>query len=324
MDYKLTTDAETFLAYWSSIKNYDELPSEWVLQFRLAKVWAQPMDPLKAKLLKVSPGVRGIIAANVSAFVQEVYSDEEIAKLLATDADKKVIKPFLDGTWRLPGMTLEEGPNSQKQYESRTAILRVLPQLLKSEDADWVYSRAKVGDLFPDYVIAASRLDSVKGVKWLEKAIPDEPNQVSRCRMLVALGQVGGPDVQAYVVDHYYTDNKLEYNVGGLQEEFVNEVVKLPTEKARPLLRALVQDPRFATLGWSATRAFAENCQIFLGKKPAEADAYLAIDYPAGIYDFEQRVQDRKEHPKETERVLQATREFQRFLLKSLMPSGSP
>jgi hypothetical protein len=81
------------------------------------------------------------------------------------------------------------------------------------------------------------------------------------------------------------------------------------------MLAALVRDKRFGTLGWGVTRAFARNCQVFLGRSPLEAADYLAMQHPLREYDFESHPELRSKFPKQTQEVLRQTAIFQKFLV---------
>ncbi len=90
----------------------------------------------------------------------------------------------------------------------------------------------------------------------MKNALLEEPDQLTRCYLLEALWSVGGEPQLSYVKDRYFADKKPKYNAGGLQENLIELVGQEEGTKADQLLKALVLDRRFTTLGWAATRAF--------------------------------------------------------------------
>jgi hypothetical protein len=311
--------SKAFRAYWSSIPNAEELPSEWVFAFRKAIAWHRSVKDVKVSLSKLESPARPIIEAIVYLQMpnDHVYAEQDVVKELA-GVDPKILRGLMDGSWRLPGMTLPTGPNSKDQQELKAFVLANSPQFFKTEDAQWLYDMAMSGGMpFSDYVIGAAQVDPSKGFDWLKMAAEKEGLQNQRTRLLLAVWQTQGANSIKYLTDRYYDESKPEYNIGGLQEEFIQKL-SLRGKASVPLLVAIIRDKRFMRLGWTATRMFAEHAELLFGEKPRQAKNYLSVDHPLGVYDYERRPAMREKFPSETKRVVVATKEFQEFLLKEM------
>lgn len=316
--------AKEFAKYWKAVPRPNELPSEWVFRFNKARGWNLPTKPLKDELTKVRPPDRAIVMTSVAAFVPEVYSEDALVATLRRDVPADALRGYLDGSWRLPGMTLISGPNSRDQRECRKLLLRILPRLLKPEDGQWVLALAKRGKaLRTDHVIAAARLDPLMGKGWLQAALRQEQDQFRRCRLLVALARIGGGDVLEFVVARYYRESKPEYSAGGLQEHFVREILNEASSTSKPLLERMILDGRFTSLSWAPTRAIAHGWRLFFTERPREVGRYLGVKHRMGTYDFEQRPKLRQEYPVDTKHVLMQTRAFQQFLQQRLRKANT-
>ena len=307
------SDAEA-VRYWQSVQEPRALPSEWVFRARRAIAWGTDIGGMKQALITdVPPSDAGLVAAAVSAFVPSVYTDTEVIELLKK-TDHVTLRRFLEGTLRRPGVTLKQGPNSTTQMEVREVVLRMLHQILKKDDAQWVYDAAGKDDLSSRYIVAAARLDPPKGVDWLRDAIEKDTDQLNRCILLQALWSVGGDAQLLFIKDRYFAEKKPEYNAGGLQENLIERLAKEEGAKAAPLLKALVLDRRFTTLGWAATRAFAKNAALILGEETKEVKRYLGVEHRMGVYDFEHRPEQREKYLVDTKHVLMQTEAFQIYL----------
>lgn len=303
---------KVFDKYLAEAGTITELPSEWVFRFRLAKEWKRDLKALRRELSQLKMPARGICTASVAAFVKDVYTDNEVADTIA-GIDKKTLRALLEGKWTLPGMSLRSGPNAPDQMDLRKIILRVAPKVLAKEDAQWVYDAAK-WPLSSRYVIAAAKLHPENGVGWLKKAILKNRDQFYRCEMLEAIWVVGGKSQMSYIKDRYFADSKPEFSFGGLQQDLIERLGKNEGAKAAALLKALVLDRRFTTLGWAATLAFARNATIILGEQTKEAKRYLGVQHQMGIFDFERHPEKREKYLVDTKHVLMQTDAFQIYL----------
>lgn len=302
--------------YWENIDDIETLPSEWVYRFRRARGWGKDVVTTKKELLeRVRPAHVGILVASVRAFVPSVYTDEEVTQVLARSGDRKLLRGILEQTLRRPGISLKYGPNSTHQRKVRQVLLRVAPKVFAKEDAQWVYDATDPKEwVSVYYIIAAAELDPEKGVDWLKEAIKKDGDQLRRCKLLEALWSVGGESQISYIKDRYFADSKPKYNAGGLQENLIERFGKNGGEKAAPLLKALVLDRRFTTLGWAAMRAFAKNAAVILGEETKEVKRYLGVKHRMGVYDFEQQPKGRDKYLVDTKHVLMQTEAFQIYL----------
>ncbi len=322
-----------FLEYWNSVPKPELLASEWVFRFNKAQVanWKKPLEPIKKELAaKTSGAQRAILIATIQAHVParwshlpKVYTEAEVLDSLKNDIDKTTIRKFLNGDWNLPGSTLKSGPNSKIPWETRAVVLRHAPQLLEKEDAQWIYELGHEKDWIRiDHLIAAAQLNPQKGVEWLKKDIEISNKtyyQSRRCILMDALWSLGGESQIPYIKDRYFEDSKPEYNSGGLQEDLIIKLGKNGGKLAAPLLKALVLDKRFASLGWAATRAFATNAAIILGEETKEVMRYLTVEHRMGVGSFEQRPQDRDKYLVDTTHVLMQTEAFQIYLQSEVL-----
>jgi hypothetical protein len=308
-------DSKKAKEYFDTIKDEHAIPSEWVFRFRRASLWQVDRGEIRSRLLKLDEPTKGIAAAAVSAFLPGELADEDVVGALKA-SDAGILRRYLEGKWRMAGMTLAGGPNSKHQWKTRREILRLAPKVFTKADAQWIHDAGfgLDGDFDLHYIVAAATLDPSKGVQQLMDGIGLARDQGVRCAMLAALWSVGGEPQISYIKDRYFAEKKPEYNAGGLQEDLIERLAKDDGEKAAPLLRALVLDKRFTTLGWAATRAFAKNAELLLGEETKEVKRYLGVEHRMGVYDFEHRPEERDKYLVDTKHVLMQTEAFQRYL----------
>jgi hypothetical protein len=309
--------------YWNSIEDIHVLPSEWVYQFRRAKVWGKDIAATKKELLKrVKPSHVGIVVASVRAFDfnQDIYTDEEVIRALIKSGDKKLLRGILEQTLQRPGISLKQGPNSKYQREVRMVLLRAAPKVLSKNDAGWVHDAAfkSVGWIRPYYIIASAKLDPDRGVAWLKRGVRNNRDQLARSQMVEALWTIARESQISYIKDRYFFDNKAEFNSGGLQEYLIAEIVKSEGALAEPLLRALVLDGRFTSLGWAATRAIAKNATMLIGEQTREVKRYLRVQHTLSMSTFQRDPDQRKKYASETEHLLTETGAFQFYLQREV------
>lgn len=311
----ILTDSKAFLRYWRVAETPTALPSEWVFRMKTRRRRGRDIDDVKRALCENKSVEKWLVVPIVATFVEDAFTDDEVLRVLRSCPDRSMLKRLLDGSWRAAWMTLSGGPNSKTQSHLRLRLLRLAPKLFSRDDAVWIRAAAvKDESMAAHYIVAAARLDPPKGVDWLRDAIEKDTRQHNRCILLQALWSVGGEQQLSYIKDRYFAEKKPEYNAGGLQENLVERLGEEEGAKAAPLLKALVMDKRFTTLGWAATRAFAKNAELLLGEKTKEVKRYLGVEHRMGVYDFEHRPEERDKYLVDTKHVLMQTEAFQRYL----------
>ncbi|MBI5725590.1 MAG: hypothetical protein HZA50_16650 [Planctomycetes bacterium] len=311
--------ADNMKTYLESTKD-TEIPHEWIMRLRRYQAWNVDVEKLKKEVLELKVRDRAVILLSIvgecidknwdipftvtegASILKEGLSIPALKTILERDiiADTQLTAyKYMD--WRSQGL--------------RRALLYFSAEVLTKADATWLYEAADHKEwISVFYVIVASKLDPVKGIDWLKKAIENDKKQSSRCNLLEALWSIGGEDQNIYIVDHYFAESKPEYSAGGLQEDFIWKLGKMERKKAKFLLKILALDNRFVTLGWSATRAFAQNAAIILGEETNEVKRYFSVEHRMGVYDFEHRPELRDKYPVDTKHVLMQTEAFQNYL----------
>lgn len=313
---------KAFNRYLKSSMRLNELPSEWVFRFRKLHAWKMDSTAAVKKLRTLQPEVSGIVAANLMAFVPEAIDNPVATKIMLSTPSKQA-KEFLQNKWRLAGMSLMHGPNSKDQMDARRVLLRYASQLLASTDAQWLYDATDRKEwVYPYYIVAASKLDPAKGVGWLKKEISSEQNRMNQCLMLEALWSISGEKEQRYIVDHFYEASKPVYSPG-LQIDLIRKLAKTEDKKALPLLRAIILDKRFSTLGWGATRALAQQAKLILGQETKESKRYLRVQHALGVSTYESDPKRRSNYMVDTKHVEMQTKSFKGYLQAAVRAKGN-
>lgn len=314
---RLMVSAESFLAYWNSIKTPDLVASEWVFRFRKAVVRGEPTTALKMRVDKIEAPARGLIIASVHARLSvaghAAYSDREVFEYLRKDLQTTGLRAFLEGKLRLPGMSLLSGPNAKDQAEVCKLILQGAPSLLDKPDAEWLLQMAAKEKLTAYCLMAAAKLNPQTSAATLEKALSVEPEQMLQTEMLLTLWEVRRDQALPVILTHFFKSAVPKYNTGGLQEDLVSRLAAKGAE-GKPLLMAIMRDERFVGLTWTTTRAFARHAESILGEQCPEAQDYLKLQHPLGEYAYERETGKRTEYPAETRKIQDATATFQRYL----------
>lgn len=291
------------------------VPYEWKMRAERYQQWGVNIKRIKKEVAAQNGRNRAIALIVVtSEYYTKPFSIAEGAQWLKQDLGNEVVRSILEKKTELVSSVTgrKKGKDLQKH---RAALLYYAPALLTKTDAAWLHAAADENEwVSPYYIIASARLDPVKGVNLLKKAISRSENQSGRCLMLYALWRITGAKEAVFIADSFFAETKPTYKMCELQAGLIDRILQKQGRHGVPLLRSLIMDKRFLTLSWSVTRAFAENAKLILGEETKEVKRYLSVKHEMGQRDFDRNPSEREKYPVDTKHVLMQTRAFQKYL----------
>lgn len=271
--------------------------------------------------------------------------DEEAGRLLITE--EELVQSCKDlGPEALLKLLQYEIPSSDPDLQPRKRdnhrytgmclfVLRHGRELLRPIDSErllecerWQGRYQERGDLnpllTPYWVIAAAELDPDHSIQMLREAYDRYGTYWDRSALSLALWRRGGPEQLPFILDWFFRFNPVPER-GACTHSQAQFIQKLRDEKdrsVRPLVAALIGDPRFQKVGWQSLASLGSLVATWTEPPIFTTEELHAPWHPLGICHYESGTQNpgdaARNFPDETRQLETTLGEWRGRLVESV------
>ena len=186
--------------------------------------------------------------------------------------------------------------------------------LLQSKDADWLLERAKADvNSMSMWTIAASRLAPERAVSILKSAMNhDSEGRVGDFAM--ELWKVAGKAETPYIVDNFYQVKGLDGLNQSKASNFLSDIGSTGVS-AKPLLKAIITDPRLEHVGFESLRDVASAVNDLNNKRIIDNLREIGPRSGKGGEHYKSAAIYKKEAPQEFARMIAGMKDWRSRLI---------
>lgn len=251
-----------FSDYWKDHKDRNYSVSWFAL--RLRRIWSfdnlnhPSLDDLRREISQLpAPDRQWTVlwlgTLSNSNNVVRPYTDDEMV-LNAAALGHDAILRLLDG--HIPSDDPDLRVRKDSVYEEsmqalQTFILKHSPQLLMKKDCDFLLQEELKHSVW--YAVGAARLDRKDAAGILHVAYQrfnGKWDDYDRAVLAIALWDLEGPRETGFILDWFYNASMGAGLYATPRHQFLADAEQ--QEKTKPLIAALIRDPRFDALEWNS------------------------------------------------------------------------
>lgn len=308
-----------FSNYWKDYKDRHYSVSWFAL--RLQRIWSfdnlnhPSMDDLRREISQLPAPDRQWTALWLGTLpnpnkVVRPYTEDEMVQN-AAELGHDALLQFLDGHIQStdPDLRMRQDPvHRESLHALQTFVLKHSPQLLVEKDRDFLLQDKFARSVW--YPIGAAQLDRKNAADILHLAyqrFDGKRDDYNRAVLTMALWNLEGSRETGFILDWFYTASMGAGLYATPRHQFLRDAEQ--QANTRPLIAALIRDPRFDTLEWNSLNDLVRIIARWTGQRSA-------VPYP--------EIQARSEDPRVRDKALAEYRRRIRSSISLWLPNDSP